>query len=339
MGSTANAPSTTLDQQERFLAAYGWQDAARSALPGDFSARYYVRLAGVGRKALLMVMPKASELTSFLSMQKVLAAGGLRVPVIYAADAALGLAIVEDLGECDFTAMLQKNTPPDELYSIAVDALSQLHTAPLPADIALPHFNVQLFLEQVGLFLDHYETYVIKTPFAPAARAAFITAWYPVLEYACAIPSSLMLRDYHAANIMYLEHETGHRKAAAIDFQDGGIGPISYDLASLLEDARLDVSPDIRTKMLARYLDASPFKNAPAFMTSYHILAVQRHMRVLGILAKRWATGGPANTGDYFKRVWNLLLQHQSEPALKPVYQWLENYVPQSMRGGWVPHG
>lgn len=339
MGSTANAPHTTLDEQERFLAAHGWNNAVRSSLPGDFSARYYVRLADAGRKALLMVMPKASELTPFLSMQAALAAGGMRVPVVHASDSEHGLAIVEDLGECDFTAMLQKKMPPTELYSIAVDALSHLHAAPLPEHDHLPRFNVQLFLEQAGLFLENYQTYVIKTPFTPAARAAFITAWYPVLEYACAIPSSVMLRDYHAANIMYLEHETGHRKAAAIDFQDGGIGPISYDLASLLEDARLDVSPALRTQMLDRYLSASSFKNGPAFMTSYHILAVQRHLRILGILAKRWTAGGHPITEEYFKRVWALVALHQSEPALAPVYQWLDNYVPQSMRGGWRPHG
>jgi hypothetical protein len=60
MGGTANQPQSTLDDQEHFLAAHGWQNAARSALPGDFSARYYVRLNNAGQKALLMVMPNAS---------------------------------------------------------------------------------------------------------------------------------------------------------------------------------------------------------------------------------------------------------------------------------------
>ena len=338
MGSTANQPPSTLEVHEQFLSAQGWQHAARSALPGDFSARYYVRLNNAGRKALLMVMPNASQLAPFLSMQAALAKGGMRVPTIIGVDATNGLALVEDLGERDFTAILQAGMPADQLYPIAVDALSQLHTAKIDHDENLPRFTPQLFLQQVGLFLEDYAGYVLKKPFSITARTTFLTAWLPALEFACTIPSSLMLRDFHAANIMYLEHEAGHKKAAAIDFQDGGIGPISYDIASLLEDARLDVPPALRTQMLERYLNASPYKNTSAFMTSYHILACQRHMRILAILAKRWAGGGFPVTGEYFKRVWNLIMLHQSEPALQPVYQWLDDYVPQSHRGEWQPH-
>ena len=337
MGSETNAPQPTLDAQEQFLAAHDWQHAVRSPLPGDFSARHYVRLNNAGRKALLMVMPNKSDLTPFLSMQAALANGGVRVPAIYAFDAGSGLALIEDLGEHDFTAMLRGSRPPEELYSIAVDALSHLHRAPLPPHDHLTRFTPQLFLEQAGLFLENYATYVLKTPFSISARATFLSAWYPVLEFACAIPSALMLRDYHAANIMVLETETGHKKAAAIDFQDGGVGPISYDLASLLEDARLDVLPALRAKMLERYLNVSTFKNVPAFMTSYHILACQRHMRILAILVKRWAGGGFPITEEYFKRVWNLIMLHQSEPALKPVYEWLDSNVPFSFRSAWKP--
>ena len=337
MGRKANQLQSTLDAQEKFLSAHGWQNAVRSALPGDFSARYYVRLNNAGRKALLMVMPSCDELMPFLTMQAALAQGGIRVPAIVASDEANGLAIVEDLGEHDFTAMLRGGMPPQELYLIAIDALSYLHQSQIPSYENLPHFTSQLFLEQVGLFLENYAAHVIKTPFSIGARTAFLTAWYPALEFACAIPSSLMLRDFHAANIMYLEHETGFKKAAAIDFQDGGIGPISYDIASLLEDARLDVAPELRAQMLERYLASSSFKNVPAFLTSYHILACQRHMRILAILVKRMSSEPSPQMEEYFKRVWNLIMLHQAEPALAPVYQWLDEYVPTHIRGNWKP--
>ncbi|MBY0428539.1 MAG: phosphotransferase [Alphaproteobacteria bacterium] len=349
MGSEANAPQSTLetratlearatlDAQEKFLSQYGWRNAVRSALPGDFSARYYVRLNNSGRKALLMVMPSRDELMPFLTMQAALAQGGMRVPEIIASDEANGLAIVEDLGEQDFTAMLRGGMPPEQLYPIAIDALSYLHQSPLPPSEQLTRFTPQLFLDQVGLFLDNYATHILKIPFSITARTTFVTAWYPALEFACAIPSSLMLRDFHAANIMYLEHETGFKKAAAIDFQDGGIGPISYDIASLLEDARLDIPHPLRAQMLERYLAASSFKNTAAFMTSFHILACQRHMRILAILAKRLAGGVSPQTEEYFKRVWSQIVLHQAEPTLAPVYQWLDEYVPEQARSNWKP--
>jgi N-acetylmuramate 1-kinase len=335
MDRTANVSQSALDEQERFLSSHGWQTASRSELPGDFSARTYVRLNDAGRKALLMVVPRASELASFLSMQVALAQAGVRVPAVYASQGAHGLALIEDLGDVDFTAMVQPH--PEQLYTIAVDALAHLHRAPTQTCEHLPRFTPQVFLEQVGLFLESYAAYVMKMPFSLSAKTAFENAWRPALERACAVPSALMLRDYHAANIMFLKHETGHRKAAVIDFQDGGLGPISYDLASLLEDARLDVSPALRTRMMDHYLNASSVTDTTAFMASYHILACQRHMRILGILAKRWAMGGAPIIGEYFRRVWNLMMLHQSEPVLTPVYQWLDEHVPSQWRGRWSP--
>ncbi len=334
MGSAANAPHDITDVQESFLVLHGWCHATRSVLPGDFSARVYVRLREANRNALLMVMPQPSELAAFLSMQEVLEASGLRVPAVYASDVGHGLALIEDFGDRDFTSMLRRQ-PPEQLYAIAVDALSYLHHAAVPSH--LPHFTSHLFLEQVTLFLENYAVYVMKAPFSAFATMAFENAWRPALERACAIPCSLMLRDYHAANIMYLEHETGYKKAAIIDFQDGGLGPLSYDLASLLEDARLEVSSSLRAQMIEHYLNASPYKDNAAFMTSYHILACQRHMRILGILVKRWRSGISPMTEDYFKRVWSLMMLHGSEPLLKPVYQWLDTYVPLSMRSEWKP--
>jgi N-acetylmuramate 1-kinase len=121
------------------------------------------------------------------------------------------------------------------------------HAAPVQHD--LPHFTAEKFLEQAGLFLDIYGEKVIGTAFSTQAKERFNAVWNVALQQACAVPISLMLRDFHAANIMHVDSETGHRKAAMIDFQDGGAGPVSYDIASLLEDARLDVSATHRADM------------------------------------------------------------------------------------------
>ena len=337
MGKSVSAPQSTLNEQEAFLALHGWGDAARAALPGDFSARHYVRLQDKNRKALLMIMPKAQELAPFLAMQAALNAGNIRVPTIYAVDADVGFAIIEDLGDQDFNTLLRGHAQPEQLYAIAVEALQELHHAPVQSHAPLPHFTPQLFLQQAGYFLECYGAKVLKKPFTDDAIQAFNDAWSPALDQACSIEKSLMLRDFHAANIMYLEHETSHKKAAVIDFQDGGIGPITYDLASLLEDARLDVSLDIRARMIEKYLAGLPIADHAAFMTSYHILACQRHMRILGILVKRWVDLQLPVTQDYFVRVWRLLYSHRAEPALAPVYAWLDAHIPASCRDDWTP--
>jgi aminoglycoside/choline kinase family phosphotransferase len=270
-------------------------------------------------------------------MQAALDQSGIRVPAVYAHDDARGLALIEDLGDRDFGTLMRNGTLQDYLYSIALDALLTLHKAPPPKNLQLKQFTPQVFLEQVGLFFDGYSAAVLKRGFGANAKTEFENAWHPALEKACTVPNAIMLRDYHAANIMFLEHEVKHKKAAMIDFQDGGIGPITYDLASLLEDARLDILPALRAYMLEIYVGTSGISDPAAFTSSYHILACQRHMRILAILAKRWVSGGFPETEDYFKRVWGLLMLHKSEPLLKPVYDWLNAYVPRDYRQLWKP--
>jgi N-acetylmuramate 1-kinase len=338
MGNASHAHHNMNNAHDTFLNNHGWATAHRTALPGDFSARHYVRLKDGNRKALLMVMPKTHELQAFITMQSALAASGVRVPELYASDIQHGFALIEDLGEDDFNSLLRKGVAAQTLYPLAIDALLHLHHV-APVQHSLPHFTAEKFLEQAGLFLDVYGEKVMGTEFSAQAKERFNVVWNDALQQACAIPTSLMLRDFHAANIMYLETETGYRKAAMIDFQDGGVGPVSYDIASLLEDARLDVSATQRADMLARYLNQNTAIDRKTFLSSYAVLACQRHMRVLAILARRWIENADSNTGDYFKRSWNLLMLHHAEPALAPVYAWLDLYVPQPYRALWQPNG
>ena len=101
-----------------------------------------------------------------------------------------------------------------------------------------------------------------------------------------AVPASLLLRDYHVANLMLLPDRNGVRQAGLLDFQDAYQGPVTYDLVSLLEDARHDVPEDLRKKMIARYLAQFPSLDRNAFETSLAILAALRHTRVLAIFER-----------------------------------------------------
>ena len=101
-------------------------------------------------------------------------------------------------------------------------------------------------LEDLELFLEWH-------PVSEKAKAEFRTAWLAVLPLAHQVPSSLLLRDYHVANLMLLPERDGIRRAGLLDFQDAYRGPVTYDLISLLEDARHDLPPGLKEKMLARY--------------------------------------------------------------------------------------
>jgi aminoglycoside/choline kinase family phosphotransferase len=184
-------------------------------------------------------------------------------------------------------------------------------------------YHPEKMLEDIGLFLEW------RTPtISEAGKAEFKTVWREVLPLGHQVPASLLLRDYHVANLMLLPGREGVRQAGLLDFQDAYQGPITYDLMSLLEDARRDVPEELGEKMLARYLARSPALDRKAFETSLAILAALRHTRVLAIFEKLSRHEGKH---DYKKlhspRVERLLQRALRHPMLAGVKQWMERHA------------
>ena len=147
-----------------------------------------------------------------------------------------------------------------------------------------------------------------------------------------------MLRDYHAENIMLIGPDRAREsEQGLIDFQDALAGHPAYDLVSLLQDARRDVSPDLEAAMLDRYRAAS----APEgdFMADYARLGAQRNAKIVGIFARLWKRDGKPRYLGMIPRVWEALERDLEHPALAPVARWFDAQVPDEVRaqrgGGW----
>jgi hypothetical protein len=178
-------------------------------------------------------------------------------------------------------------------------------------------------LEDLELFLEWHTPTIAK-----AGRAEFRAIWREVLPRAHQVPVSLLLRDYHAANLMLLPEREGIRQAGLLDFQDAYQGPVAYDLVSLLEDARRDVPEGLKEKMVRRYLAHFPTLDQNAFATSLAILAALRHTRVLAIFERLSRHEGKH---DYKRlhspRVERLLHEALRHPMLAGVNRWMERYA------------
>jgi hypothetical protein len=177
-------------------------------------------------------------------------------------------------------------------------------------------------LEDVELFLD-------VNPVSDEAKAEFRTAWLDVLPHAHQVPVTLLLRDYHVANLMLLPGREGIRKAGLLDFQDAYQGPVTYDLISLLEDARRDLPAGLKEKMIAHYLAHFPKLDRQAFETSLAILAALRHTRVLAVFEKLSREGKPDYKILHSPRVQRLLQAALRHPTLAGVKQWFARYARQ----------
>ncbi len=115
------------------------------------------------------------------------------------------------------------------------------------------------------------------------------------------MPDSLVLRDYHVDNLVLLAGRAGIAACGLLDFQDAVIGPVSYDLVSLLEDARRDVTPEIAAAMRGRYLAAFPALDPAAFAASFAVLGAQRNCKIVGIFTRLAGATASRNISAIFR--------------------------------------
>lgn len=336
-------PDEALNPRDRlidaFLARHGWAGAARTRLAGDASFRHYDRLTLDGpdgpRRAVLMDAPPPKEdVRPFVVVAKHLRKMGLSAPEVLAEDPAAGLLLLEDLGDRTYTAELAAGADEEELYGRAVDVLIHLHgLAPEEAvPRALPPYDERRLMDEALLLVDWYLPAVTGTEPDDATRKAFRKAWREPLRHVLAQPRTLVLRDFHVDNLMWLPERPGDAACGLLDFQDAVAGPAAYDLMSLLEDARRDLGEALTGHMLVRYLAAFPDLDRETFGTTFAILGAQRHAKVIGIFTRLCHRDGKAQYLGHIPRVWRMLERSLGHPALEPVRDWLDRAIPPECR-------
>ncbi len=323
-------------QISAFLDAAGWGNAERLPLAGDASFRRYERLTlGSSRAVLMDAPPPQEDVRPFCAIARHLRAQGYSAPRICAEDAATGLLVIEDLGDNTYSRVLDSGAPPAPLYSAAVAVLSDLHRQPAPAGVAA--YDEAACLTEVDLLLDWFLPAAGITD-ADKLRSAYHAAWCAVLPSAWTDAPVLVLRDYHADNLMWLPDRPGLARVGLLDFQDALAGSPAYDLVSLLEDARRDVPPALTEAMLAQYVSALPASADPhAFRDAYDVLGAQRNAKIVGIFTRLWKRDGKPAYLDMIPRVWRLLEDDLARPPLAPVRAWFDRHVPPPLRRAPTP--
>ncbi len=317
-----------------FLEACGWGGFAAVPLAGDASFRRYYRLAGDGRSTVLMdAPPPQEEVGPYAVVAKLLRHLGFSAPEVLAENHEEGFLLLEDFGDDTYTRLLERGFDEAALYALAVDTLVALQHAVGPRGAPeLRPYDMTRLLAEASLLADWYRPAVFGAPFDPGLREEYLALWRAVLPLAAVSPPTLVLRDYHVDNLMLLADRTGVRGCGLLDFQDAVSGPPSYDLVSLLEDARRDVPAALRKEMTERYCAAFPELDRPAFHRSAAILAAQRNCKILGIFTRLWKRDGKPQYLAHIPRIWRLLEQELQHPALAPIARWLDRHLPPETR-------
>jgi aminoglycoside/choline kinase family phosphotransferase len=320
-----------------FLAASGWSGVTPMGLTGDASFRRYYRRADRTRRAVLMDAPPPVELEkigAYVAVAGCLRHFGLSAPEIYAEDHTHGFLLIEDFGDDSYTKLLAAGADEAALYALAVDTLVALHQAVAASGLpALPPYDEARLLAEAELLVDWYVPSMLGESLPAAARGDYVARWRDILPQAELAATTLVLRDYHVDNLMLLPDRAGVRACGLLDIQDAVLGPASYDLVSLLEDARRDVPAALRAAMTERYLACFPAIERTAFLRSSAILGAQRNCKILGLFTRLWRRDGKPGYLAHLPRVWRLVEDELArEPALTPIADWLDHHLPRSVR-------
>ncbi len=320
-------------QVHEFLARSGWQGARVEPLAGDASFRRYFRIVHGGRTAVLMDAPPPTEdVRPFVAVAEWLDSVGLTAPQILARDMDRGLLLLGDFGDWRLRETLDSDPSRErELYELATDVLVHLHKhAPMPG--LRPH-GLDQWLEELSLFTDWYCPALQLSVDVEGFRSAWIQALEPIANDGLA-PVTI-LRDYHAENVMLVRGREGVRHFGLLDFQDALSGHPAYDLASVLEDARRDVPPDIERAMIDRYVASTG--SSERYERAYWALAAQRNTRIIGVFTRLWKRDNKPHYTAFQPRMWGLLERDLEKPGLEPVRTWFDNNIaPEHRAAPWA---
>jgi N-acetylmuramate 1-kinase len=311
-----------------FLANAGWGGAEIRPLAGDASFRRYFRVHHSEKRAVLMdVPPPHEDPRPFIAVAEYLSEIGLSAPRILHHDLEHGLLLIEDFGDVRMRESVDADIATElETYAGVVDVLIKLHQHTPPP--ALTMQSVALFLDEVGLFPEWYCPTVGLSVDEVSYRAAWEAVLTPVMA-ALETPVTV-LRDYHAENIMLIDDGAGTVRYGLLDFQDALAGHPAYDLVSMLEDARRDVTPLVERTMLRHYMAATG--SGREFETAYWVLGAQRNTRILGVFSRLWKRDDKPRYRTFQPRMWGLLERDLEHPALAPLKSWFDANVPPEKR-------
>ncbi|MBU0859485.1 MAG: phosphotransferase [Alphaproteobacteria bacterium] len=320
------------DLRAAFLRRVGWDDVKLVPVGEDSAFRRYFRLTRGTESVILMesvpdgnaIATPGHNMIDFVRISAYLRSIGLCTPQVYDVDDANGYLLLQDFGDISFKAAMDKQAGRDDLYALATDVLAHLRRSADVDDIDLPSYEASHVHTGRRRAVDWYMPAVLKQRNEDGLAEEYLRVWDSIEAGLPPCPRGFLHIDYHFENLMWRPGVTGLERCGILDFQGAMSGPQPYDLANLLEDARVDVPADLRAAMLDRYCaDMSAAEN-DAFRAWYRILATQFHCRVVGQFIRLLVRDGKDRYVAHIPRVAGYIRDGLQDPVLAPLKAWFD---------------
>lgn len=260
----------------------------------DASFRRYFRLT-TGKKSFILMdaPPELENSEPFVDVGRLLFAHGIAVPQILAVDLDQGFMLLSDFGSKDYLIELNLDESDsqfqDQLYEEALKALLEIQK--IPVETQLPLYNRELLVQEMILFNEWFLPRLLDLSLSGAESQLLDNTFNLLVENAEAQPQVLVHRDYHSRNLMVLSKDIV--SPGILDFQDAVIGPVTYDLVSLLRDCYISWPDDYvygkvltyRSRLVGAGLLSKEVKESE-FERWFDLMGLQRHIKVAGIFSR-----------------------------------------------------
>ncbi|MDO9416834.1 tRNA (adenosine(37)-N6)-threonylcarbamoyltransferase complex ATPase subunit type 1 TsaE [Pararhizobium sp.] len=335
-----------------FLDASRYAGAKRRHLAGDASARAYEKIYANGQPVRILMDAQrhkpgpilqdgkyyqqlahiAEDVVPFVAIANYLRERGFAAPAIDHADLEAGILLIEDLGSDGI--LDAKGKPVSERYSQSVLCLAELHRTPAEPEIdigggivhRIPDFDRTAMQIETRLLIDWYLPWTRGTPASAAEREEYTAVWDGLIDTLTNAETNLLLRDFHSPNIIWRQARPGIDRVGIIDFQDSMIGPTAYDVASLVQDARVTIDAGLAGSLLNTYCDARESQGGfdrALFLRDWHIMSAQRNCKLAGIWVRLLQRDGKPGYMRHMPRTFDYLGAALKHEALAPLRAWL----------------
>ncbi len=254
-------------------------------IKNDASFRQYYRCTINGSSYVVMDAPPDKEnIFQFLKITNIFGQTNILVPKVFAHDLEQGFMVLSDFGDTWLLTIL-KNSTQDEIsawYQRAMDSLSEIQKIPTQG-LDIPLFNANHIRLELSYFSEWFLSKLLKLSLSQVQLQIINQTESFLIQSAVQEPQVVIHRDYHSRNLMVLPDET----LGIIDYQDAMIGPLSYDVASLLKDCYI-VWPKVQIESWLHYFyDKIDLEYSFAeFKKSFELMGLQRHLKVLGVFSR-----------------------------------------------------
>ncbi len=251
-------------------------------MPVEASTRRFFRVrVGASAFVAMHTPPATEDSRRFVSLARSLRAGGLHTPEVHAFDFERGFLLVEDLGERDFEAAY-RGDEADAALEAAIRSLVLLQSL---ADVDIPPYTEARFATELGIFRE----WLVENLLGETAPVWFAGVCADLVVATQAVPQLPVHRDYHCRNLIWRTDGA----VGIVDFQDALIGPVTYDIASLLRDCYHEFDEAAVGKWRRRFLELAELGiGEPEFAHAFDLTAVQRQLKAVGIFARLWLRDG-----------------------------------------------